>query len=50
MNDTPENKNMSTAGDKHSSPLLKVLPFVVLVAVLVFRPSGLLGQRTADRA
>lgn len=36
MNDTPENKNMSTAGDKHSSPLLKVLPFVVLVAVLVY--------------
>ena len=27
-----------------------VFAFVVLVAVLVFRPSGLLGQRTADRA
>ena len=36
MNDTPENKNMSTAGDKHSSPLLKVLPFAVLAAVLVY--------------
>ena len=27
-----------------------VFAFAVLVAVLVFRPSGLLGQRTADRA
>lgn len=27
-----------------------VFAFVVLVCVLIFRPSGLLGQRTADRA
>ncbi|MFB2539112.1 MULTISPECIES: branched-chain amino acid ABC transporter permease [unclassified Acinetobacter] len=27
-----------------------VFAFVVLVVVLIFRPSGLLGQRTADRA
>ena len=27
-----------------------VFAFVVLVVVLIFRPSGLLGQRVADRA
>jgi branched-chain amino acid transport system permease protein len=27
-----------------------VFAFIVLIAVLVFRPSGLLGERVADRA
>ena len=33
-----------------SSEYQDVFAFVVLVVVLIFRPSGLLGQRTADRA
>lgn len=33
-----------------SSEYQDVFAFVVLVGVLIFRPSGLLGQRTADRA
>lgn len=33
-----------------SSEYEDVFAFVVLVVVLIFRPSGLLGQRTADRA
>jgi branched-chain amino acid transport system permease protein len=27
-----------------------VFAFIVLIVVLVFRPSGLLGERVADRA
>jgi len=27
-----------------------VFAFLVLIAVLIFRPSGLLGERVADRA
>jgi branched-chain amino acid transport system permease protein len=27
-----------------------VFAFIVLIVVLVFRPSGIMGQRTADRA
>lgn len=33
-----------------SSEYQDVFAFVILVVVLIFRPSGLLGQRTADRA
>ncbi|TDR32026.1 branched-chain amino acid ABC transporter permease [Hydromonas duriensis] len=33
-----------------SSEYQDVFAFVVLVVVLIFRPSGLMGQRTADRA
>ncbi|MGL4767051.1 MAG: branched-chain amino acid ABC transporter permease [Formosimonas sp.] len=33
-----------------SSEYQDVFAFIVLVGVLIFRPSGLLGQRTADRA
>ena len=33
-----------------SSEYQDVFAFIILVVVLIFRPSGLLGQRTADRA
>ena len=32
------------------SPLQDVFAFFVLILVLIFRPSGLLGEKVADRA
>ena len=32
------------------SPVLGIFAFLILVLVLIFRPSGLLGERVADRA
>jgi branched-chain amino acid transport system permease protein len=41
-------------GDPHlavfGSNYQDVFAFIVLIAVLVFRPSGLLGERVSDRA
>jgi branched-chain amino acid transport system permease protein len=37
-------------GDVFGSNYQDVFAFLVLIAVLVFRPSGLLGERVGDRA
>ncbi len=41
-----ENPNLTLFGSNYQD----VFAFLVLIAVLVFRPSGLLGERVADRA
>jgi branched-chain amino acid transport system permease protein len=41
-----DNPNLTLFGSNYQD----VFAFLVLIAVLVFRPSGLLGERVADRA
>jgi branched-chain amino acid transport system permease protein len=41
-----ENSNMALFGSNYQD----VFAFVVLITVLIFRPSGLLGERVSDRA
>ena len=37
-------------GDVFGSNYQDVFAFIVLITVLVFRPSGIMGERVADRA